>query len=88
MDDNKSDLYEDRYEKINEFKKRYENDEEVKEIYEKINEFKKIYENEEFKEMYENKRRKMMFLVCLTRLFCCPCIAVWNISRLLFGPPR
>lgn len=38
--------------------------------------------SDEFKARLESKRRKMFWIVCLTRLFCCPCIALWNITKI------
>jgi len=37
--------------------------------------FSKRYKNDpEFRAQFENKRRKMRYITCFIRIFCCPCI--------------
>lgn len=47
----------------------------------KISEFRKQLNDPEFRKQYENKQRQVQWYACLTRLFCCPCIVLRNLTR-------
>ncbi len=43
---------------------------------------KRLKEDPEFRQRFENKRKRVNCIVCLIRIFCCPCIAIWNLSKI------
>ena len=43
---------------------------------------KRLKEDPEFRKQFENKGRKVNCMMCLIRIFCCPCIALWNLTKI------
>jgi len=42
----------------------------------------RLREDPEFRQQFENKRRRISCMTCLIRIFCCPCIAIWNLTKI------
>lgn len=52
-------------------------------VHNRVNQFAtRLKEDPEFRAQFERKQRKLGCIKCLVRIFCCPCIAIWNLSKI------